>query len=364
MHNIKVANNLRIIFILSILALISGCSGNIQKKFIPPVYPDAPEQPRFIYERTLISSVDVKSLTESDKFKIFATGMSKKVQGLSKPFDVAVWHGRVYVTDTVKRAILMFDIPNSQFSIFGNKGAGMMAKPLGISISDKGDIFVVDGTAKRVVVFNKKGDFKRTFGDKKLFTRPSGIAVSGDGRKVYVVDTGGVSSSSHNLHIFDGVTGKHLKTIGIRGNGDGQFNLPLLADSDKEGNIYVVDSGNFRIQKFDKAGKFVSKFGKVGKDYGSFGRPKGVAVDQDGNVYVVDASFGNFQIFNKEGQLLLFIGARSSQNKPGKFALPSGIDVDEDGRIYVVDQYFRKVDVFRPYALKEDEGFAGFEREK
>jgi sugar lactone lactonase YvrE len=39
--------------------------------------------------------------------------------------------------------------------------------------------------------------------------------------------------------------------------------------------------------------------------------------------------------------------------------LPSGIAVDEDGRVYVVDQWFRKVDVFRPYHMKPDDGFLG-----
>jgi len=354
--------NFKIILLLWLTAVMSGCAEGPSKKFVPPVFPSAPDTPRFIYERTFMSSVDVKPLTESEKFQVFATGMSKQVDGLIKPFDIAVKEGRIYVTDTVKRAILMFDVPNKQFKIFGNKGAGMMAKPLGISISDKGEVFVVDGAGKRVVVFSREGDFLRSLGSKELFSRPSGIAVSGDGKRVYVVDTGGVSSPKHNLLILDGASGKLIKTIGKRGKEDGNFNLPLLADSDKDGNVYVVDSGNFRIQKFSSEGEFVLKFGKVGKNFGNFGRPKGVAVDNDGNIYVVDASFGNFQIFNGKGELLLFIGNRGNKNKPAKFALPSGIDVDEDGRIYVVDQYFRKVDVFRPYALKEDEGFAGIKK--
>ena len=66
---------------------------------------------------------------------------------------------------------------------------------------------------------------------------------------------------------------------------------------------------------------------------------------------------GNFQIFNEKGQLLLPVGFRSSKNGPANFMLPSGLDVDEDGRIYMVDQYFRKIDIFRPDALGEKQGF-------
>jgi len=71
----------------------------------------------------------------------------------------------------------------------------------------------------------------------------------------------------------------------------------------------------------------------------------------------VDSAFGNFQVFNPEGDLLLFVGERSERDGPGKYMLPSGIYVDEDGRVYMVDQWFRKVEVFRPYALQESQGF-------
>jgi hypothetical protein len=74
---------------------------------------------------------------------------------------------------------------------------------------------------------------------------------------------------------------------------------------------------------------------------------------------VIDAAFGNFQIFNSKGQLLLSIGNRSNTDGPAKFSLPSSIAVDDDGRVYVVDQYFRKVDVFRPAALAEEDGYIG-----
>ena len=55
----------------------------------------------------------------------------------------------------------------------------------------------------------------------------------------------------------------------------------------------------------------------------------------------------------------MFIGGRSYTPGPANFMLTAGLAVDEDGRVYVVDQYFRKVDVFRPAALGEAEGFLG-----
>jgi hypothetical protein len=57
--------------------------------------------------------------------------------------------------------------------------------------------------------------------------------------------------------------------------------------------------------------------------------------------------------------LLLFVGDRATAMGPGKFMLPAGLAVDEDDRVYMVDQFFRKVDVFRPAALDEKDGFLG-----
>jgi DNA-binding beta-propeller fold protein YncE len=173
------------------------------------------------------------------------------------------------------------------------------------------------------------------------------------------VDIGGSSSNEHKVLVFDAKSGEHLFDIGKRGTAPGEFNLPRDTAVAPDGSVYVVDGGNFRVQKFTADGKFISTFGAIGRQMGQFSRPKEAAVDSVGNVYVIDAAFGNFQIFNPEGKLLLAIGNRSNTDGPAKFSLPSGIAVDGDGRVYVVDQYFRKVDVFRPAALAEEDGFIG-----
>ena len=155
------------------------------------------------------------------------------------------------------------------------------------------------------------------------------------------------------VRVFDG-DGKHKMDIGQRGTGPGEFNLPRDLAIGKDGKLYVVDGGNFRVVVFDRNGKYLNAFGSVGRQLGQFSRPKEIATDPQGNVYVVDAAFGNFQIFNEDGELLLFVGTRDERDGPARYMLPSGITVDEDGRVYMVDQWFRKIDVFRPYAQKAD----------
>jgi DNA-binding beta-propeller fold protein YncE len=211
------------------------------------------------------------------------------------------------------------------------------------------------------VVFDKDGTFLRAFGDRSILKRPSGVAVSPDGSKAYVIDTGGVTTQEHHLYIFNAISGELEKTIGTRGRQNGEFNLALQVTTAPDGTVYVTDSGNFRVQAFNPDGTHKMSFGTVGRKVGNFARPKGIATDSEGNIYVVDSAFGNFQVFNEKAQLLMFIGQRSQTSGPGRYMLPAGITVDEDGRVYMVDQFFRKVDVYRPADVEKNEGYLGGE---
>ncbi len=350
---------IRLAFVLAWLLLLSACtSGPAPREFTPPVYPPPPDEARFVYERTLLYNSDVETYDRGMRFKDFAVGSSRKVKGLVKPYDVATNKGRVYVSDSVQRAVMVFDIPGRRFFEIGKEKPGRLAKPLGLDVADDGTLYVADITAQRVMVYDAEGGFLRSIGDDGRLQRPSSVTISADGGVLYVVDTGGVESDAHTIHVFDSATGEYRSSIGTRGPEDGNFNLPLQAATGRDGLLHVIDSGNFRVQTFDSEGRFVSSFGSVGRFPGQFARPRGIATDHDGNVYVIDTAFGNFQIFTPEGKLLMFIGQRGHSGHPGSFMLPAGIDVDEDGRIYVVDQFFRKVDVFRPIGLGPDEGFA------
>jgi DNA-binding beta-propeller fold protein YncE len=192
-----------------------------------------------------------------------------------------------------------------------------------------------------------------------MFDRLTHVEVDAVSQRLFCVDTGGVRSDRHHVRVFDLRSGEHLYDIGTRGSAPGELNLARDIALGPNGNLYVVDAGNFRVQIFDPQGNFLRQIGSIGVQIGQFSRPKGIDTDADGNIYVSDSAFGNFQIFNAEGQLLMFIGNRSEKAEPGKFLLPAGIAVDEDGRIYMVDQVFRKVDIFRPAAIGPDDGYLG-----
>ncbi|MBI5449748.1 MAG: SMP-30/gluconolactonase/LRE family protein [Gammaproteobacteria bacterium] len=339
---------------LGVLLVLGGCAAtpDDRRPLAIPVYPPPPDTARFIYERTLLYSSDIEDFTKLQRFKLFATGASRQLKGLVKPFDVAVHQGRVYVSDSVQRCVLLFDLPGKRLVEIGlDDKKGELTKPLGLTVSvTRQELFVVDTTARRIVVYDLDGHFQRYLGGKEQLQRPSDVALSPDGNEVYVVDTGGIDSTRHNIQVFDAASGQLLRTLGRRGSGPGEFNLPLQIAVSADGLLHIVDSGNFRVQVIDDHGTPLASFGTVGRMPGQFARPKGIAIDAQGNSYIVDTAFGNVQIFNPQGQLLMFLGERGEAGYPGKFMLPSGIAVDENGSIYVVDQFFRKVDVFRPLA--------------
>lgn len=314
------------------------------------VYPPPPARARFVHEATIISSASVVAETSADRFRQFATNTTRRVEAFGKPFGVVARNGRLYVSDSVRRLVHVLDRANGGYFQIGAEEPGRLAKPLGLAVDDSGKIYVCDMTTRRVLIYDASGVYLTAIGGPDHLMRPSSVAVAPDGSRVYVLDTGGLDNSQHGIVVFD-AGGQRVNLIGRRGAGAGQFNLPLSVERAPNGNLYVVDAGNFRVQALSAGGAPLFSFGKPGRYPGQFGHPKDLALDAAGNIYVTDSSFGVFQIFSPTGRILLSVGERNEQGGRGRFLLPAGIDVDVDGRVYVVDQYFRKIEVFRPAEL-------------
>ena len=113
------------------------------------------------------------------------------------------------------------------------------------------------------------------------------------------------------IFIFGGISSVYaqgsfefVSKWGSPGTGDGEFNSPRGIAVDSYGNIYVADSTNERIQKFDSSGAFLDKWGSYGSGDGQFDHVKGVAVDSSGNVYGPDTHNHRIQKFDQNGNFL------------------------------------------------------------
>ncbi len=132
---------------------------------------------------------------------------------------------------------------------------------------------------------------------------------------------------TNRVEVFDRTTGNSLRFIGGPGTKKGQMIGPLGITTDDNGNLYVDDIINCRVQKFASDGKYLGLFGALGDHPGTFTRPKHIAVDHDGVIYVVDAAFQNVQMFDRKFQPLLFFGNPGTY--PGSMDLPAGICVHD-----------------------------------
>ena len=352
------SRNFRLI-LLTFVSLLAACTTTDEqekKAYDGPLFwPQPPDQPRFAYEFMLRSPADIVKVSDEASLRETLTGQAavSTQPVFDKPAAIVARNGRIYVADTGTHTIVVFDVARRKLFRFGVREPGNLLKPAGLALDGEMNVYVADSKWRKVMVYDSLGLFQRTVGSPEDLERPTGVAVSRDGERVYVIDRAHNESDQHRVVVYD-KAGKKLQVIGSRGGEPGQFNVPLQGTVGADGTLYVLDAGNFRVQAFDRDGKFLHSFGGPGKEFGNFARPRGIAVDDEGNIYVSDASFNNFQIYNPDGQLLLAIGQGGTESNPGRYGLLNGIAVDETGRVYVADQLFNKVEVIR--RLSDSEG--------
>jgi DNA-binding beta-propeller fold protein YncE len=213
-----------------------------------------------------------------------------------------------------------------------------------VAIDDDDRVFVTDAKLHHVLVFNAKHVQEASFGAEVL-VRPGGMAIDRENRFLYVADAG-----NDVVDVFDADSFKLLRQIGKPSRkhdqtDPGTFSLPEAVAVDKDGNVYVTDDFNNRIEVFDADGEFISTFGKNGDGPADLERPKGIAVDCDGHVWVVDAAQNLVKVFNQQGRLLIYFGGQG--NYPGQFMGPWGITIDKSNRVIVSETFPGRVQVFR-----------------
>ncbi|MFC2019413.1 SMP-30/gluconolactonase/LRE family protein [Chloroflexota bacterium] len=171
------------------------------------------------------------------------------------------------------------------------------------------------------------------------FSYPYGVAVDASAN-VYVADT-----MNHRIQKFDS-DGTYITQWGSFGSGDGQFDQPTGVAFDTSGNVYVADSDACRIQKFDSDGNFITKWGSPGIDYGQLNNPTGVAIDGSDNVYVVDSGSSVIRMYDSNGFLVNDAFCYGDGTVDGSFDNPFGIAVDASANVYVADTMNHRIQKF------------------
>ena len=287
------------------------------------------------------------------------------------------------------------------------QGAGQFLQPIGLALDHRGQLYVADSGNNRVQVVDDEGNFIAEYGTHGWrtgeFDTPTDVAINFQRTELlYVADTGNNRVQYCNLvdRIFRLMAASRSKYddggdeadtaieldlpggVGIGRNGEIyvldtgnhrfiRFNtegLPALIRGgfgrareqlrnptdlivDPHGNVYIVDSGNHRIKKYDFSGNLVKMWGTEGEAPGQFREPSHIALDRWNYLYVTDRGNGRVQVFKADGQAVMeFNGERLVE--------PAGITISRDNRIFVSDIATNSIKVFqiiyRP--LEKDQG--------
>ncbi|MCB9175720.1 MAG: hypothetical protein H6648_01065 [Caldilineae bacterium] len=265
-----------------------------------------------------------------------------------QPVSVAVTEGNiVYVADTGTNRIERYDSGGAFETAWGGQYTidGEFDQPVGLAMGANDTLYVLDAFHQRGHRYTLAGAWRDSFGaegeDPGQFRVPGGIDASPDST-IYVADTG-----NHRLQRLS-AAGASPTAFGLRGEAEGQVELPgdvaiTPAGIGASPKVFVADTGNHRIERFDRNGAFELAFGSRGPVEGTFRSPGGIAVSPAGDVWVADTDNHRLQAFDLEGRFLRGAGAAGSAL--GQLASPRGLEVD-DARVYVADAGNARVAVF------------------
>ncbi len=212
----------------------------------------------------------------------------------------------------------------------------------GVATDSRDRVYIITRDEARVIVYEPDGRFLTSWGEGIFTPRTHGITVAPDD-SVYCVDDG-----DHTVRKFT-ADGKLLMTIGTSGvpsdtgydgrsldsilRGGPPFNRPTNLAIAPGGDLYVTDGyGNARVHRFSAKGELIQSWGQPGTDPGHFNLPHGICVSRDGQVFVADRENDRIQIFSPDGE---FISQWTDVQRP------TAICIDRDGLVYVSELWWR-----------------------
>jgi hypothetical protein len=205
--------------------------------------------------------------------------------------------GNVFVAETNRDRVVKFSAEGDYITKFS---AGIRNN-FDVAVLNSGQVAVSSSGTSKIALFDvnlsaSSRDFAGTSGNASINGGLRGIAVD-NANFIYVLDNSGGPGAA--VKKYDARSSNPVLQFGANaGSGPSQFRgASDLAIDNRNGDVYVVDSGNNRVQRFDRDGRFVSEFGSAGRGNGQFDRPYGIAIDKDGYIFVSDTGNKRIQKF-------------------------------------------------------------------
>jgi peptidylamidoglycolate lyase len=280
------------------------------------------------------------------------TGLGLNTEGNIVVFHRSgkTWETRLITDLSIIKKNTLSTIDTKTGKILKSWGKDLFIMPHGLEVDKEDNIWVTDVALHQIFKFSPDGKLLMTLGEAKVsgddtehFYLPTDVAVSHDG-SFYVSD--GYGNSRVAKFSKDGT---YLFEWGKFGNGQGEFNIPHAIDLDDEGNVYVADRENNRIQKFDAKGNFIAVWQNKESD-----QLYAVTVDNQNNhlfgidyMIVNDTLIKGSDIFRFDLNIDLQIQFGRTGFYDGPISRYHDIQIDDEGSIYVGDILGNKVQKFR-----------------
>lgn len=256
---------------------------------------------------------------------LIGTQLAELDSGLSRPHDAAFSADgrRIYLTDMANSEIAVLD--SGSLRELGRFGSGELSFPHDAEFDARGHLLVADTGNGRIAIYQPEGTGARLIGELGGLAAPEGVAVMPDGRVV------ATNTRTGMLSVFrDGVL---ERTIGNYGQADAQFSRPHDVDVAADGRVYVVDSGNHRVQVFDADFRHLAS---VGAELG-LNEPKYLALDGD-DLWLADEYNHRILLLDRELRLRAVLGSGERGRSANEYHKPEAV-MARKPLVWVIDTY-------------------------
>ncbi len=307
-----------------------------RKELIPPtnLLPWEGESPAWQPSQPEIAEAPLPGALADKVWQIWPVEEEGGEREAMSPRGVAVSpvNGWLYVSDASSRRVRVFDGVGNELFIFGKEAE--LEEPGDLVVDSKGNVWLLDPLADSVLGFSSEGRLLARLRDELRLFHPRGIGIDHLDR-LYVADTGG------SRVVVLSTDGEVLAAWGEAGHGPGQLDQPTDVAVGPDGQVYVVDLFNQRMQYLDADGTYLGEWPIMAAN--TYDSPH-LAVSPAHVIYLTSPEEHQVLAYDLAGRFLGQVGAAGEGL--GQFAKPVGVAVDTSGRLYVADPLLGRVQSF------------------
>ena len=354
-HSKVLGTSSKALLAVLLLALaLTGCATENKCSTKATFFPPPPDDPHIQWLTGITNSKDLGVKESQSSFSLVVTGSEKAamIRKIGKSYGITAHKGKIYVAETNEGRVIVIDPIHATYTYL--KGLenpkGVLMVPVNLTFDDDDNLYVADVGRGEIVVYDRDEKYVTSYGrdlgrepgkDVKTPVKPTDsvsekppkiVSVAYSHGKLFALDNG-----KSRIRVLNPKTGEQLEELGYIEKPNQSIRFPTNLTVDDKGALYVTNTGNNRVMKYDIDGNFLGSFGQNTDQFGNFVKPKGIAVDQAGRIYVVDGGTNVVQMFDDKFRLLTYFGWPGLET--GSLSSPTGIAVTDDSALV---QYYQK----------------------